>query len=66
MRVRIIPNDLADAISAKLDAAIAECPDAAGDRDVLYNQLLDYFDEHGVVPDFSLQRNAKGNHATPP
>lgn len=51
---RVIPNSLRDAINAKLDAAIAECPAAEKDREVLYGQLLDYFDEHGAVPDFSL------------
>jgi hypothetical protein len=52
----IVPNSLRDAINAKLDAAIAEVPDAEKDREILYGQLLDYFDEHGVVPDFSLAK----------
>ena len=50
----IAPNSLYDAINAKLDAAIAEFPDAERDREVLYGQLLDHFNEHGVIPDFSL------------
>ncbi len=50
----IVPNSLSDAINKKLDAAIAKCPDAEKDRDTLYQQLLTYFDEHGVVPDFTL------------
>ena len=50
----IVPDSLRDAINVKLDAAIAEVPDAEKDREVLYGQLLGYFDEHGVVPDFSL------------
>jgi hypothetical protein len=50
----IVPNDIRDAINAKLDAAILAVPDAAKDRDALYEQLLDYFDQHGVVPDFTL------------
>jgi len=52
----IVPNSLRDAINAKLDAALASCPDAVKDRDALYSQLLDYFDEHGEVPDFTLDR----------
>jgi hypothetical protein len=54
----IVPNSLRDAINAKLDAAIAQAPDAEKDRDVLYGQLLAYFNEHGVVPDFSLVKNS--------
>ena len=57
MRMVIVPNELRDAINAKLDTAIAACPDAAKDRDTLYKQLLTYFDEHGEVPDFDLAKN---------
>lgn len=57
MRMVIVPDSLRNAISAKLDAAIAKCPDAAKDRDELYRQLLAYFDEHGEVPDFDLAKN---------
>lgn len=58
MRTVIVPNALADEINRKLDAAIAEVPGAAKDREALYSSLLAYFDEHGVVPDFSLERRA--------
>lgn len=54
----IVPNYIADAINAKLDAAFIEVPDAEKDREVLYGQLLDYFNEHGVVPDFKLSKKA--------
>lgn len=54
----IVPNSLSEEIYAKVDAAIAECPDAASDREVFYSQLLNYFNEHGAVLDFSLVRNA--------
>jgi hypothetical protein len=50
----IVPDSLRNAINAKLDAAIAEHPDAEKDREVLYSQLLGYFNEHGVIPDFTL------------
>ena len=56
MMFRIVPNYIADAINANLDAAFAECPEAAKDREVLYGQLLDYFDEHCVIPDFNLKK----------
>lgn len=51
----IVPTYILDAVNEKLDAAIAACPDAEKDRDELRAQLLGYFDEHGVVPDFTLR-----------
>jgi hypothetical protein len=57
-RIVIVPNNLRDAINAKLDAALALVPDAAKDREHLYGQLLAHFDEHGVLPDFQIQRSA--------
>ena len=58
MRMVIVPNSLRDAIMEKLDTEIAKHPDAEKDREVLYGQLLSYFDEHGVIPEFSLERKA--------
>jgi hypothetical protein len=55
-RLVIVPNALHDAINKRLDAAIAECPDAAIDREALYAQLVAYFDEHGCIPDFRVER----------
>lgn len=52
----IVPNTLRDAIHRKLDEQIALNPDAEKDREPLYSQLLDYFNEHGVIPDFSLAK----------
>ncbi len=52
----IVPNYVRDAINAKLDAAIAECPGAESERDSLYEQLLGYFNEHGRLPDFTLRK----------
>lgn len=52
----IVPNALRDAINAKLDAAYAQCPDAALDRDIHYGALLQAFNETGVIPDFTLQK----------
>lgn len=52
----IVPNCLRDAINAKLDKAIEACPEAAKDREQLYDRLLAYFDEYGVVPDFTIQK----------
>lgn len=50
----IVPNSLSAEIYRRLDEEIAKAPDAAKDRETLYGQLLAYFNEHGVIPDFSL------------
>ena len=60
MSMFVIPNSLRDAINAKLDAAIADVPDAEKDREHLYHSLLMYFNEHGVIPDFSITKTEKG------
>jgi len=59
----IVPNALRDAIYAKVDAAIAGAPDAAPDRDYFYGVLLDYFNEHGVIPDFELKARVLSERA---
>ena len=56
MELVIVPNVLQDAINEALDKAIVEVPDAAQDREVLYQRLLEYYDEHGVIPEFTLTK----------
>lgn len=64
MNLVITPNSLRDAINAKLDAAIAACPAAQKDREELYRQLLQYFNEHGELPDFSLAKKEENELLT--
>jgi len=60
----IVPNSLRDAINAKLDEAFKTCPEAEKERESLYRRLLEHFDEHGVIPDFTLTSNTvKCGHA---
>lgn len=54
----IVPNFVRDAINRKLDEMIAAEPLAAKDREYLYSQLLAYFSEYGVIPEFALKRVA--------
>jgi hypothetical protein len=54
----IVPNVLRDAINAKLDAAYVMFPDAAADRDIHYQALLDAFNQTGAIPDFTLEKRA--------
>lgn len=56
LRTVLVPNYVSDAINHRLDTAIAETAEAANDREYLFNCLLDYFDEHGTLPEFSLQK----------
>jgi hypothetical protein len=58
----VVPDALRDAINAKLDAALAALPDedrviAENDRVFLYGQLIDAFDRHGVIPEFTIVPN---------
>lgn len=57
---RILPNCVADAINAQIDAAIVrdgiDPDDFAPHRDTIFTQLVDYFDEHGTVPEINLRK----------
>jgi hypothetical protein len=55
-RLVVVPNHLSAEIYRRLDAEIEKHPDAAPDREHLFQQLLDAFDRFGVIPDFSLSR----------
>lgn len=55
MTLVVVPNYVRDAINSKLDAAYIETPSAAGDREHHFAVLLDYFNEHGKLPTFSLK-----------
>lgn len=59
---RIVPNNLRDLIYQKMDSAlkrigsdgIETLPEK--DKEILYHQLLDYYDEHGELPEFELEK----------
>ena len=52
----VVPISLSNAINTKLDEAFIGCPEAEKERDILYSQLLEYFDVHGIIPDFELRK----------
>ena len=56
MSLVIVPNALSDAINAKLDMAYQDQPEAAVDRDLHYRALLEYFADHGVIPEFKITK----------
>ena len=57
MGIVVVPDTLSAAINAELDEAFKDVPDAEQYRDIFYHELLRYFDEHGIIPDFKLTTN---------
>jgi hypothetical protein len=53
----IVPNYVSDAINKKLDELLETCPDAINSRSHLYEQLLEYYNNNGELPDCSLAKN---------
>lgn len=51
-----VPLYLYDEIYRRVDAAIVDCPGAAEHRDFFYQELLEYFGEHGRLPDFTIAK----------
>lgn len=54
MKMVIVPNALRDAINSAIDRELEKCPEAVKDRQVFYELLLEYFDEHGFLPEFTI------------
>lgn len=55
----IVPNDLSEAIHAKLQKAAEGLIITSDEYEQHYKTLLRYFDEHGHLPDFTLKQDAK-------
>ena len=47
-----------DAIHKRLDEEFVKFPDAAKDREALYHQLLEHFNEYGALPEFTLEKKS--------
>ena len=62
MTLIILPNYISDEIDRRIDAAIAETPDAAADRELFRESLIAHFAETGQVAEFTL---VKTDRATP-
>lgn len=56
MRVVAVPNELCEYIHSKINEQLAGRSITSADRDILYGQLLEYFDQHGKVPEFTIER----------
>lgn len=51
----VIPDYICEEIDRKLDEEIKKNPDAEKDRQILREQLIEYVNQHGIIPEFSLQ-----------
>lgn len=52
----VVPSHVEDRINLVLDVALFDCPEAVSERDVLFQQLLEHYDEHGEIPQFSIAK----------
>ena len=56
MTLVVLANVLRDAINARIDEKLRECPEAEKDREIFYRELLAYYYEHGTIPDFAISK----------
>lgn len=54
MRVVVVPNKLRDAIQDKMRAKLNGRRITDADFEHLYTELLNYYDTHGVIPEFDI------------
>lgn len=54
MKCVIVPDSLSAEIYKRIDAKLADWPDAVAERENFYQALLFHFDAHGVIPDFDI------------
>ena len=62
MSFLVVPNALSEAIQAKISTAIAASDDpteAEKGREMFYEELLRFYDDHGYIPEFSLTKQVK-------
>lgn len=55
----IVPDFVAEAINTALDRELANFPEASVSRGHLFDQLLEWYNEHGELPDFRIVKNEK-------
>lgn len=63
MNLVIVPNYVSEAIHEKMAAAFLLRPEpywpSSDSWNGLYQQLLSYFDDHGVIPEFSVTKRGE-------
>lgn len=67
MTLLVVPNAIRDAIYAAIDKALDGRPCTDESREVIYGQILAYYDEYGRIPAFDLTPNQEsGDEAARP
>lgn len=56
---RIVPNTLSEKLYQMIDDQLEKMPELKKDRENIYHDLLNYYDEHGVIPDFKIEPKIK-------
>lgn len=56
MKLVIVPNGLSDAIYAKIDDKFKGITITEIERKAHFDTLLDFYDQHGFVPDFEVKK----------
>jgi len=56
MKVYIVPNEVSEAINKKLNDAFREIEISSDERQVHFDTLLEYFNDHGIIPDFKVTK----------
>ncbi len=64
MRVAIVPNELRDELYKRIDAQLEKHPVLKNQRELIYEDMLSYFDHHGVIPDFTIEPKEIINETT--
>ena len=57
----IVPNSLHDAIHESITKVLGGRPCDDESREILYQQILKYYDDHGNIPNFTLTEKASGS-----
>ena len=57
MNIVIVPNDLRDSIYKIVDKELERCPQFILERENIYKDILNYYNENGTIPDFELKES---------
>lgn len=52
----IVPNHISEEINRLLDNAFLEYPEATKEREAFYHQILEFYDNNGCLPEFTIQK----------
>ena len=56
-----VPIHILNEINKKLDDVMSEHPEAGVDRELYFQEILHFVDDHGYIPDFTLTKKVDDN-----